>query len=74
VARNSEFQEMARNVAMQVASMNPSTVDELLAQDFIKNPDTTIEQMVKGLSGKIGERFVINRMVRFEVGEDQAAE
>jgi elongation factor Ts len=69
VARNSEFQEMARNVAMQVASMNPATVEELLAQDFIKNPDTTIEQMVKGLSGKIGERFVINRMVRFEVGE-----
>ncbi|MBC8084805.1 MAG: translation elongation factor Ts [Hymenobacter sp.] len=70
VARNSEFQEMARGVAMQVASMNPATIDELLTQDFIKNPDLTIEQLVKGLSGKIGERFVIKRMVRFEVGEE----
>lgn len=69
VARNPEFQEMARSVAMQVASMSPATVDELLAQDFIKDPSSTIEQLVKGLSGKIGEKFVVQRFVRYEVGE-----
>lgn len=68
VARNPEFQEMARGVAMQVASMNPSSVDELLAQDFIKG-DGTIEELVKGLSGKIGEKFVVKRFVRYAVGE-----
>jgi elongation factor Ts len=69
VARNSEFQEMARGVAMQVASMAPTSVDELLAQDFIKDPSQTIEQLVKSLSGKIGEKFVIHRFVRYQVGE-----
>lgn len=69
VARNPEFQDMARNVAMQVASMTPANVEELLAQEFIKNPDQTIEELVKSLSGKIGEKFVINRFVRYEVGE-----
>jgi elongation factor Ts len=73
VARNPEFQEMAKNVAMQVASMNPSTVEELLAQDYIRG-EGTIDELVKGLSGKIGEKFVVNRFVRYEVGEDQAAE
>lgn len=68
VARNAEFQEMARGVAMQVASMNPANVEELLAQDYIKG-DGTIEELVKGLSGKIGEKFVVNRFVRYEVGE-----
>jgi elongation factor Ts len=68
VARNSEFQDMARSVAMQVVSMNPATVEELLAQDFIKDPSMTIEQLIKGLSGKIGEKFVVNRFVRYEVG------
>ncbi len=68
VARNPEFQEMARGVAMQVASMNPASVEELLAQEFIKDPSLTIEQLVKGLSGKIGEKFVVQRFVRFEVG------
>lgn len=71
VARNPEFQEMARGVAMQVASMNPTNVEELLAQDFIKG-DGTIEELVKGLSGKIGEKFVVSRFVRYAVGEDSA--
>lgn len=69
VARNPEFQEMARGVAMQVASMNPSTVEELLEQDFIRG-EGTIEELVKGLSGKIGEKFVVSRFVRYEVGEN----
>ena len=69
VARNPEFQEMAKNVAMQVASMKPTNVDELLAQEFIKDPSVKIEELVKSLSGKIGEKFVVNRFVRYEIGE-----
>jgi elongation factor Ts len=69
VARNPEFQQMARDVAMQVTAMMPETVEELLAQDFIKNPDQTIDQLIQGLSGKIGERFVLNRFVRYQVGQ-----
>jgi elongation factor Ts len=69
VARNEEFRAMAQNVAMQVASMNPDSVEELLKQEFIKDGSTTIEEMVKGLSGKIGEKFVVNRFIRYQVGE-----
>ena len=68
VARNEEFRSMAQNVAMQVASMNPETVEELLAQDFIKDGSQTIDQLVKTLSGKIGERFVVSKFVRYQVG------
>jgi elongation factor Ts len=69
VARNIEFQDMAKGVAMQVASMAPANVEELLALEFIKDPSITIEELVKGLSGKIGEKFVVNRFVRYMVGE-----
>lgn len=69
VARNPEFQEMAKNVAMQVAAMNPATVEELLAQETLKDGNMTVEDMVKGLSGKIGEKFVVNRIYRMVVGE-----
>ncbi len=68
VARNPEFQDMAKNVAMQVVSMNPSSVEELLAQEYVRGTGT-IEELVKGLSGKIGEKFVVNRFMRYEVGE-----
>lgn len=70
VARNHEFQAMAKDVAMQVVAMNPANVDELLAQESIKDASLTIDQIVKSLSGKIGERFVINRFVRYEVGQE----
>lgn len=69
VARNDEFQDLAKNIAMQVTAMAPENVEELLAQDSIKNPSETIEQMVKSLSGKIGEKFVVSRFVRYMVGE-----
>lgn len=68
VARNDEFQTMAKEVAMQVVAMNPESVDELLAQETLKNPSITVEALIKTLSGKIGEKFVLSRFVRYEVG------
>lgn len=70
VARNDEFQTMARDVAMHVVAMNPENVEALLADQFVKDPDKTVEELVKGVSGKIGEKFVVNRFVRYEVGEE----
>lgn len=70
VALNEEFQTMAKNVAMQVASMNPENVEELLDQEFIKDPSMKIEGLVKSLSGKIGEKFVVSRFVRYEIGQE----
>lgn len=68
VARNEEFQAMARNIALHIVSMNPATVEELLEQEYIKDPTITIGEIIKQLSGKIGEKFVLNRFVRYEVG------
>ncbi len=41
----------------------------LMEQTFVKNPDVTIEQLTKELSGKIGEKITIRRFVRFQLGE-----
>lgn len=69
VARNEEFQNMAKNVALHIVAMNPANVEELLEQEFVKDPGVTIGYLVKEVSGKIGEKFVVNRFVRFQVGE-----
>ncbi len=42
----------------------------LMEQAFVKNPDTTITDLTKELSGKLGENIVVRRFVRFERGED----
>lgn len=41
----------------------------LLEQPFIKDPNVTIEELLKNLIAKIGENIKIRRFARFEVGE-----
>ncbi len=114
VAKNEEFQEFGRDVAMQIAASNPRFVRReevsediitaekevlanqarnegkpeqiiekmvegriskfykencLLEQDFVKNPDLTIQDLLNEKIAKIGENLSIRRFSRFEVGE-----
>jgi elongation factor Ts len=41
----------------------------LLEQPFIKNPELTIQDLLNELMSKTGERIVIRRFARFQVGE-----
>ncbi|MBP7741012.1 translation elongation factor Ts [Candidatus Woesebacteria bacterium] len=70
VARNEEFQKVAKDVAMHVVAMNSESVEELLKEPFIKDPSKTVEELVKEISGKTGERLVVNRFKRFEIGQE----
>lgn len=80
VARTPEFRTLAREVAMQVASMDPVEVgileggsgsgsaNALLDQEYIRDPRKTIRDLVKEAIGKLGENIQISRFIRFEVG------
>ena len=118
VARTDDFQQLVKDLAMQVAGHSPSAayvaredvpaemiekereiyraqmadqkkppqvLDKivegklekffadtcLLEQSFIKDPagKLRIKEMVDGASGKMGERIVVKRFARFQVGE-----
>lgn len=114
VAKNADFQEFGKDIAMQVAAANPlyvrvedvpseaiekekeilrnqalnegkpaQIVDKmvegriakyykevcLLEQPFIKDPDKTVDQLLKEKIAIIGENLSIRRFARFEVGE-----
>lgn len=43
----------------------------LLDQPFIKNEDMSISELVREKAGKLGEKIMVRRFVRFRVGEDQ---
>jgi elongation factor Ts len=40
----------------------------LLEQPFVKNPDVTIDDLLKAQITKMGENIVINRFARFQIG------
>lgn len=67
VARTDEFKHLAHEVAMQIAAMSPENVEELLAQEYIKDSSKTIEQMVKEAIQKTGENIKIKQFTRFSL-------
>lgn len=87
VARTDEFKQFCKDVAMQVAAMNPRYLDSkehvasdvegpedakassLLEQPFVKDPSTTVQELLAHLIAKTGEQVVIRRFVRLCVGE-----
>lgn len=71
VARNEDFIQLGREIAMQVASMKPKDVDELLEQDYIRDPSKTIQDLIAEAVSKTGEKIEVKRFLRWEMGEDR---
>ncbi len=84
VARNDAFQTLAREIAMQVASMDPRFVDEasvpedtdgkaeeivLLKQPYIKDGKKTIGDLVNEVSRNTGEVVRVRRFMRYALGQ-----
>ena len=67
VARNSDFQNLAHDIAMHIAASRPGNVEELLAQPFIKDPNITVKEIVNQCIAKVGENIQISRFEIFEI-------
>lgn len=70
VAKTDEFKTLVREVAMQVAAMNPKDVEELLKQEYIRDSGKKIDDLVKETIAKVGENIVVRRFARFELGSE----
>jgi len=84
VANTEEFRQLARNVALQVAAMNPQFVSPedregsdaegpdaelcLLSQPYIRDGSRTVGDLVKDTIAKTKENVRIRRFERFELG------
>jgi elongation factor Ts len=113
VARTEDFQQLAKDLCLHIASANPIAVSEdmvpadvlerekaifraqaaesgkpapvqekmvegkvrkyfeervLLDQPFVKDDAQKVGDLVKAVSGKLGERVVVRRFVRYEIG------
>ena len=69
VARNPDFKELAREIAMQVAAMDPTDVDQLLGQPYIRDASKTIGELVTTIAASTGENVRVKRFKRFELGQ-----
>lgn len=67
VARTEDFAKLAHELCLQVASMNPKDVKALLAQEYIRDPKITIEELVKQTIGKLGENIKVEEFTRLDI-------
>lgn len=69
VARTDDFKNLAHEIALQVAAMNPKDLKELLAGAYIRNSSLTIEKVIKATIAKVGENITIGKFTRIALGE-----
>ncbi len=84
VANTDDFRTLTKNIAMQIAAMNPKVVAPedregkeiegtdaevcLVSQPFIREPSRTIGDLIKDAVARTGENIRVNRFSRFELG------
>jgi len=67
VAKNEVFQNLLKDLAMQVAAMKPKNINELLEQDFIKDPQKKVKDIIKEAVFLLKENIKIEDFVFFEI-------
>jgi elongation factor Ts len=67
VARNDEFKILANDIAMHIVAMNPADVEELYMQAFVKNPEITIEELIKDKIATIGENIKVDSFIKVSI-------
>jgi elongation factor Ts len=76
VAKNEEFVALAKDLAMHVCAMAPTSINNedgvgeetsLLAQSFIKDPSVTVKQRLEGAVQKFGENVQVTRFERYSI-------
>ncbi|MDO8490381.1 MAG: translation elongation factor Ts [Dehalococcoidia bacterium] len=83
VARTEGFKQLAHELAMQVAAINPQYVGAedvpagekvnpaevcLLQQPYIRDPQKTIQDLIVETVARTGENIRVRRFARFELG------
>jgi len=65
VAKTDQFENVGKDLAMQVASMGE---EKFTDQDFIKDGSKKVKDLIKELIAKTGENVKLGRVMKIELG------
>lgn len=69
VASTDEFRALAHEIALQIAAMNPKTIEELLESAYIRDPSVSISALIKFSIAKVGENITVAKFSRLAIGD-----
>ncbi|MCH8244374.1 translation elongation factor Ts [Patescibacteria group bacterium] len=67
VAKSPDFKELAHELVLQIAAMNPESVEELLLQDYVKDSSKKVQNLLEEYIAKLGENIVVKRFLRYQI-------
>jgi elongation factor Ts len=67
VARTDDFKSLIHEIALQIAAMNPKDVKALRKSEYIRDPQFTIEALIKQKIAKLGENITVAKFTRMEL-------
>ena len=67
VARSDDFKSLCHELALQVVSMEADTVQNLLGQEYMRDPSKKVNDVVAEAIAKLGENIVVEKFARFQM-------
>lgn len=67
VVKSDPFKKLAHDLVMHIAAMAPANVEELLAQQFVKDPSLTVKDLVNRVIAQVGENIKVANFSRMAV-------
>lgn len=61
-----EFVNFTIDVAMHIAASKPVDITELLNQNFVKNSEISIDELIQKVASSISEEISVTRFVRLD--------
>lgn len=70
VARTDDFKKLCQEISMQVCTEDYDSVDDLLKDEYIRDPAKKILDLVNETTAKVGERIEIKKFIKYSVGDE----
>lgn len=65
VSNTDEFSKLGNDLALHIVAMEPKTVDELIDQPFVKDGFIKINELIRSLQIKVGEKIEVKNFAIF---------
>lgn len=65
VSNTDEFSKLGNDIAMHIVAMEPTDVDSLLKQPFVKDHYTTVGDLINSIQVKVGEKIEVKNFSIF---------
>ncbi len=66
VARSEDFKNLAHELCLQIAAMNPEKIS-LMSQPWIRDETKTVKDLINEYIAKLGENIMVKRFIRYEI-------